>query len=148
MEEDKLDAISGATDSWGKNFAQGKQYKNVKTNTLIQNQEFYGKKFLVKDQLQLIAWKMSTESKKIGSYACFKATTSIPTADLNWYNFSWSELRNKNKTDETKKRRNCAYRSCSLVYTRDTNQSRTVGILGTNWLNLRSKHWHNNNFMF
>ena len=35
-EEDKLDAISGATDTWGKNFAQGDQYKNVKKNELVQ----------------------------------------------------------------------------------------------------------------
>ena len=39
-EDEKLDAISGATDSWGKNFAQGRQYKNVKTKTLFQGQEF------------------------------------------------------------------------------------------------------------
>ena len=30
-EGDKLDAMSGATDSWGKNFAAGDQYKNIKT---------------------------------------------------------------------------------------------------------------------
>ena len=42
IEEEKVDAISGATDSWGKNFAPGKQYKNVKTNTQLQEQEFNG----------------------------------------------------------------------------------------------------------
>ena len=47
-EEEKVDAISGATDSWGSNFARGKQYKNVSSNQLIQAQEFYGKRFLVK----------------------------------------------------------------------------------------------------
>jgi len=93
IEEDKLDAMSGATDSWGQNFTQGKQYKNVKENALVQSQEFYGKQFLVKDELQAIDWKMGTESKKIGQYMCFKATASIPTAELAWYNFSWSELR-------------------------------------------------------
>jgi len=99
-EEDKLDAISGATDSWGKNFSQGEQYKNIKTSILIQDQEFYGKKFLVKDKLQKIEWKLDSESKKIGNYACFKATGTIPTADLNWYNFSWSELRKKKENTE------------------------------------------------
>ena len=64
-EEDKLDAMSGATDSWGKNFARGEQYKNVKDNELVQSQEFYGKRFLVKDKLQEIEWKMGSESKKI-----------------------------------------------------------------------------------
>ena len=51
-EEEKVDAISGATDSWGSNFSRGKQYKNIKENQLVQTQEFYGKRFLVKDKLQ------------------------------------------------------------------------------------------------
>jgi len=89
-EEDKLDAMSGATDSWGKNFAQGEQYKNVKENALVQSQEFYGKQFLVKDKLQAIEWKMGTESKQIGQYMCFRATALIPTAELTWYDFSWN----------------------------------------------------------
>ncbi|WP_040281240.1 GLPGLI family protein [Psychroserpens damuponensis] len=93
-EGDKLDAISGATDSWGKNFAAGDQYKNVKTNTQIQDQEFYGKRFLVKDSLQPIAWKLGSETKQIGNYMCFKATASIPTDELTWYSFSWGKLRN------------------------------------------------------
>lgn len=93
-EDEKLDAISGATDSWGKNFARGEQYKNVKSNTQIQEQEFYGKRFLVKDQLQPIEWNMSGESKQIGKYMCFKATASIPTDELSWYSFSWGDLRN------------------------------------------------------
>lgn len=97
IEEDKLDAISGATDSWGKNFTPGDQYKNVKTNTQIQDQEFYGKKFLVKDNLQPIQWQMGTESKTIGNYNCFKAMALIPTDDLKWYDFSWGQLRNVEK---------------------------------------------------
>lgn len=97
-EEDKLDAMTGATDSWGKNFAPGNQYKNVKTNTQIQTQEFYGKKFLVKDNLQPIEWIMGNETKQIGNYMCFKATASVPTNDLTWYNFSWDRLRNAEQT--------------------------------------------------
>lgn len=92
-EGDKLDAMTGATDSWGKNFAAGDQYKNVKTNTQIQDQEFYGKRFLVKDELQPIEWIMGTETKQIGNYTCFKATASIPTDELTWYSFSWDKLR-------------------------------------------------------
>ncbi|NQY06245.1 MAG: GLPGLI family protein [Flavobacteriaceae bacterium] len=97
-EEEKLDAVSGATDSWGKNFAAGLQYKNVKTNTQIQNQDFYGKKFLVKDGLQAIEWKMGTETKQIGNYTCFKATASVPTSDLQWFSFSWDSIRNTEET--------------------------------------------------
>ncbi|MFK7781317.1 GLPGLI family protein [Psychroserpens sp.] len=98
-EGDKLDAMSGATDSWGKNFAAGDQYKNVKTNTQIQDQEFYGKRFLVKDELQPIQWIMGSETKQIGNYTCFKATASIPSDELTWYSFSWDKLRRGNPTE-------------------------------------------------
>lgn len=95
-EEEKLDAISGATDSWGKNFAAGDSYKNVKEDALIQSQEFYGKAFLVKDKLQAMDWKLGSETKQIGNYICYKATAMIPTNDLTWYEFSWSKLGNNN----------------------------------------------------
>jgi len=100
-EEEKIDAIAGATDSWGSNFSAGEQYKNVKANALVQSQEFYGKKFLVKDKLQDIAWKMGSESKQIGQYSCFKATASVPSSDLTWYSFSWRSLRNNQNTVST-----------------------------------------------
>lgn len=99
-EDEKLDALSGATDSWGKNFSPGKQYKNIKTNSQIQNQEIYGKKFLVKDSLQPIKWAMTSDTKKIGNYTCFKATALIPTNELTWYSFSWSKISNENKKTE------------------------------------------------
>ena len=100
IEQEQLDAISGATDSWGKNFAAGENYKNVKSDKQIQQQEFYGKKFLVKDQLQPMTWTLGNETKKIGNYYCFKATTFIPTDDLLWYSFSWSRMRTTNDSEE------------------------------------------------
>jgi len=36
---------------------------------------------------------MGTESKQIGKYMCFKATSSVPTSDLSWFSFSWSDIR-------------------------------------------------------
>lgn len=92
VEEEKVDAISGATDTWGTNFARGKQYKNVSENRLIQAQEFYGKRFLVIDELQPIQWEMGSEVKQIGGYTCFKATAIVPEQELSWYNFSWNQL--------------------------------------------------------
>tara|TARA_R110002096_G_scaffold49108_5_gene129948 strand:+ start:17369 stop:18175 length:807 start_codon:yes stop_codon:yes gene_type:complete len=100
-EIEKLDAISGATDSWGKNFTPGELYKNVKQNALVQNQEFYGKRFLVKDSLMSFDWVMGSETKQIGNYTCFKATCKVPSADLEWWSFSWGSLReNDSKTDD------------------------------------------------
>jgi len=101
-EEEKIDAISGATDSWGKNFTPGNQYKNIKTKTQIQTQEFYGKRFLVKDSILKIDWQLSGETKQIGNYTCFKANALVPTNDLTWYAFSWDKMRSKEKEDETK----------------------------------------------
>lgn len=100
-EDEKIDAVSGATDSWGKNFSPGEQYKNIKTKSLFQEQEFYGKQFLIKDKLLAINWKMGTETKQIGQYMCFKATASIPSADLAWYDFSWDSLRNNEQKSDS-----------------------------------------------
>ena len=101
VEEEQLDAISGATDSWGKNFSAGENYKNVKINSQIQQQEFYGKKFLIKDVLQPINWTLGSATKKIGNYTCYKATTFIPTDDLLWYSFSWSRMRKPEDATES-----------------------------------------------
>ncbi len=94
-EEEKVDAYAGATDTWGLNFTPGKQYKNIKTKKLTQKQEFYGKQFLIKDDLLKINWQLGKESKQIGNYLCQKAIALIPTASLTWYDFSWDELRPK-----------------------------------------------------
>ena len=100
-EDEKVDAYSGATDTWGKNFTPGKQYKNIKTKELVQKQEFYGKQFLIKDNLLDINWVLEKETKQIGNYVCFKATATMLKSDLNWYNFSWNELRPNNKKEQT-----------------------------------------------
>ena len=101
-EEVQLDAISGATDSWGKNFTPGRQFKNVQENLLVQNQEFYGKQFLVKDKLPAFDWIMTTETKQIGKYMSFKATSRVPAKVLTWYDFSWDELRSNENNEDTK----------------------------------------------
>ncbi|WP_334055586.1 GLPGLI family protein [Polaribacter sp. P097] len=92
-EEEKIDAISGATDSWGAYFTRGDHYKNISSNELVQSQEFYGKRFLIKDSLYKIDWTIGSESKKIGNYTCYKAKAFVPYSELNWYNFSWGDLR-------------------------------------------------------
>ena len=100
IEEEKIDAISGATDSWGSNFSRGKQYKNISQNQLVQSQEFYGKRFLVKDQLLSIDWELGSESKEVGGYTCFKATAVVPKESLEWFDFSWSDLSSSSEAVE------------------------------------------------
>ncbi|WP_412476424.1 GLPGLI family protein [Flavobacterium sp. TBRC 19031] len=55
----------------------GKHYKNIKDKRYISNKEFFGKEFLIKDTLPNLKWKIGTETKKIGDYNCYKATTII-----------------------------------------------------------------------
>jgi GLPGLI family protein len=86
--DEKIHAIYGAIDFWGDNFSRGEQYKNVKEKALVQAQVFYSKKFLVKDNLAAIEWKVRAEFKSIEQYMCFKATVPIPKDELEWYNFS------------------------------------------------------------
>ena len=104
LEKEKIDAISGATDSWGGYFSRGDQYKNVKESKLIQSQEFYGKRFLVKDELYKIQWTMGTDTKKIGNYTAYRAMANVPKDELEWYNFSWSDLRRPKNEDGTDKK--------------------------------------------
>lgn len=49
-------------------------YKNTKDQRYAQQVDTYGKIFLVKDDLEKIDWKLESDTKYIGEYACFKAT--------------------------------------------------------------------------
>lgn len=67
-------------------FNGGTQYKNVKEVQVIQEQEFFGKQFLVKDALEKLDWKMESETKTIGKYTCFKATAVKTVSESDWAN--------------------------------------------------------------
>jgi len=57
--------------------AAGKSYKNLADKEYKRAVEFFGKNFLIQEPLQAFPWKLEKESKKIGKYTCFKATTMI-----------------------------------------------------------------------
>lgn len=73
----------------------GPQYKNVKDKLSIQEQEFFGKQFLIKDELTPLNWVMGTETKQIGKYLCFKATAKKPIEGVDFTSF-----RRRNNTNE------------------------------------------------
>lgn len=82
-EEEKLEAPGMGGGRFGGmmgSFTSGPQYKNVKDGQLLQEQEFFGKQFLIVDDLPKLEWKMENETKKIGDYTCFKAT-AVKTVD-------------------------------------------------------------------
>lgn len=75
-EEEKLDATPmnpGLKMMMG-SFIPGAQYKNLKTGEMVEENEFFGKQFLVTDSIKALDWKITKESKQIGQYITFKAT--------------------------------------------------------------------------
>lgn len=65
----------------------GSQYKNVKDQKVLQEQEFFGKQFLVNDDLQKLEWELGSETKTIGQYMCFKATAVKKDESFDFANF-------------------------------------------------------------
>ncbi|WP_431137126.1 GLPGLI family protein [Psychroserpens mesophilus] len=105
-EEEKLDAPGSGGSRWGgmmSSFTGGPQYKNVKDNVILQEQEFFGKQFLVKDSLPQLEWKLSSETKTIGQYTCFKATTTKPVDEMDFMSMRRRGRDNDAKKEDEKK---------------------------------------------
>lgn len=51
-------------------------YKDISKKAYTNKTEISGKNFLIKDKLPSLTWKMTAETKKIGSYTCYKARRS------------------------------------------------------------------------
>ena len=102
-EDEKLEGGPGgrAPSMWGSSFSAGLQYKNIKEKIFLQDQEFFGKQFLITEQMTPYAWKMGSETKKIGQYVCYKATTTRPSSELN---FTSTTRRDREKKKEEKKK--------------------------------------------
>jgi GLPGLI family protein len=85
-EDEKLEGGPGGRGPsvWGSSFSPGPQYKNVKEKVFLQDQEFFGKQFLIKEEMTPLVWTMGKETRKIGQYTCFKATAMRPSSELNF----------------------------------------------------------------
>lgn len=98
-EEERLEAQGGG--GWGSTFSSsltsGPRYKNVKDKEVIVDQEFFGKQFLIKDDLKPLEWKMGTETKTIGAYTVFKATATKEVDKMDWRSMR------RRRPDDTKK---------------------------------------------
>jgi len=49
-------------------------YKNTKENRYTNQNDVFGKIFLIKDTLEKLDWKLGSETRNIGEYTCYKAT--------------------------------------------------------------------------
>lgn len=102
-EDEKLEAPGAGGrgfGGFGSSFTGGPKYKNVKSKEVLQEQEFFGKQFLIKDDLKTLEWKMGTETKMIGQYTCFKATAT-KTVD----EFDWRSMRRRGNDDAEDKKK-------------------------------------------
>lgn len=99
-EEERLEAPGGGGRGFRMmaSFTAGKQYKNVKDNQLLQDQEFFGKQFLIKDSLPKLDWTMDGETKQIGQYTAIKATAVKKVDEMDF-----SNMRRRNRNNDTDK---------------------------------------------
>lgn len=101
-EQEKLEAGAGNR-GWGmmmNSYSPGAQYKNVAENQIVEEREFFGKEFLIKDTITNLQWEVGKESKMIGQYLAIKATAMKPI-DPN--DFSMARRRNRNRDNAEKK---------------------------------------------
>ena len=57
-------------------------FKNIKEKRFSNQTEIMGKRFLVKDKLKAYDWELSSETKNIGNYTCYKATFTEEVEDM------------------------------------------------------------------
>ena len=83
-EEEKLEtgAGGGMMAMMMGSFSPGIQYKNLETNQILEEREFFGKQFLINDTVANLDWTLEKESKQIGQYVVFKAT-AVKQIDVN-----------------------------------------------------------------
>ncbi len=81
-------------------FSGGLKYKNTKEAIILEETEFFGKKFLISDDGKKPEWKLGSETKKIGNYTCYKATL---IKEENAFSFSSFGRRGNNNQDDKKK---------------------------------------------
>ena len=95
-EEEVLSAPGKGGFNWWSSFTAGPQYKNISDNQFVQDQDFYGRQFLITDSLEKLDWKIGNETKQIGKYLCIKAT-AVKTVD----EFDWRSMRGKSRKNKT-----------------------------------------------
>ncbi len=73
-------------------------YRNTREERYVNQNELYGKLFLIKDKAKKRKWKLENDTKKIGDYICHKATTTMEIIqfNVNIDNTTGKEVRSKN----------------------------------------------------
>jgi GLPGLI family protein len=111
-EEQKLDAPGAGGPGMrfmGFGGGSGVYYKDIQAQTYTNETDIFGKPFLVEDTLKPLAWTLTAETKQIGQYTCFKATTIRLASEVNWMSANWGRSGQRNaeqKEDSTSTKEN------------------------------------------
>ncbi|GAA4240383.1 GLPGLI family protein [Winogradskyella damuponensis] len=89
-------------------------YKNIKDHNYVDHKETMGKKFLIKDTISPIEWKLESDTKHIGEYMCFKATY---TKKVPKNNFNFNSNSNIDDDTEEEKELEMEERTVTAWYT-------------------------------
>lgn len=102
-EQEKLDAtpMNPGLKMMMSSYSPGAQYKNLKTNQIVEENEFFGKQFLVTDSIKTLDWQITKESKTIGQYIAFKAT-AIKKVDPSDYSMARPKKKDEKENAEVK----------------------------------------------
>ena len=95
----KLDAPGTSGPSWARSNGQGSIYKHLKDKEMIEDVEQFSKRFRVVEEMELPQWEMSTETKQIGQYLCYKATMERVDKTIDWGSIFSRRARNNAKKD-------------------------------------------------
>lgn len=77
-------------------------FKNIKEKLYKHQIDFFGKTFLIQDSLKLINWTLTSESKKIGEYTCYKATATKAVDSTDFTNFKLGNIKDKENVSKVK----------------------------------------------
>lgn len=66
-------------------------YKNMKEKRYTNQEDIFGKIFLIQDSLKNKDWKLGSETKFIGQYQCYKATRTIEMEKVTSFSINDSE---------------------------------------------------------
>ena len=103
IEEEKLETGSGGRGGMRMmmgSFSPGKQYKDVASNELLEEREFFGKEFLIRDTIANLDWQVTKEQKMIGEYVAIKAT-AVKKIDENDFSFARRRGQRGDRGDRT-----------------------------------------------
>ncbi|MBU2995134.1 GLPGLI family protein [Cellulophaga baltica] len=107
LEEEKLEAPSanggGGRGRFGGFNTSGKLYKDLQTKTYTNQKEMVGKFFLIQDDLETFKWTMGSETKQIGNYLCYKATTTKTVSASDATAFRGPPRRNEDEDENEEK---------------------------------------------